>query len=548
MTAQHFENVRFQIRPQLHPTPQGRQSAREALARIHRALGLKEAPSAEELVSWVSHEDERVPLAAVRALFVLLEAPIPWELVSNARRFFHDCVRRAIGDADRAGFLWTPLLDALAQSTPWWIPKYFEHGNHLVLAQGKLAADYLVAHPRAACPELLGAVRWPPIRDAVAAQMPVINERAVRLMLASDDVPPTGMPSHSGLTPDAADAMWDLLRRSYRTRLISFPKEYQQHHEVMDWELAHIGDLLRHGRRSGEPTTPLLNNAYLEDLLVLLELGGLGPGPAAEIALTIIELDRSGDGDLIRQVWRALTRQNLQTFFHYEAAYVHPHYPMIAVEVATDLVRDSDDDWRVLHEMLSRAPMNSDIADCIANASDSYLRMKALPQTSPGVFRRVFAELARGDVLDESAIEDATEAQLAAVRRADWRPLLKSQEPSRDLILARIPNARTTPVGRALLMSSTNPAVLCQLCRSSELSVPECVDLFDRIVALDPQHATLPLKDAAIVHALKVEQLAPLLTHSVPSVRFAAITASATVGTGESAPPRRRARRTRALR
>lgn len=547
MPAHKLEKVCFQNRPRLHKTPEGRRSAREALARIHRAQGLNAAPTREELLSWASHEDERVPIAALGALFVLLESPIPWALVPDARDLFRMCVGRAIDDADQAGFLWTPMLDALASNTPWWITKYFEHDNGLVLEKAKLAEAYLAAHPEAASVDLLTAVRWAPIRDAIFTKISLLGERDVRRILASDDIPPEGMTSHPGLTPEAADAMWDVLRHSFRARLLAYPKVQEHHHDVVDWELARIGSLLRSVVPGDETAVPLLDSTYLEELLVLLELGILVPRSVAEIALTIIALDRSEDGDLIRQVWRALERQGLQDCFHYDAAYAHPHYSLIAVEVASDLVRDNNEDWRELFRMLKHARMTSDIADCMASANHSRLRMKALPHMSPRMFRKVFAELVLGNDLEEGALDKATDAQLAAVRGVDWRRLLKSKEPWRDLTLARIPSARRTRKVRALLIASTDAAVLSQLCRSNELSVPECVALFDRIVALDPQYSLLPLQDPAIVRAILPAQLTPLFVHSDNRVRSAALVASAMVQTEDDPPPLRRVRKAKSL-
>lgn len=539
MSAQHVEGLRFQTSPQLHSTPAGRRSAREELASIHRVRSVGRAPTPGELHSWAFHPDERVPIAAIDTLLELLRAPLTsGALIVPVSGFFRTCTHRAIEYADRQKLLWTPLLDALAHNVPWWHGNSFSYANDLVHEKAQLVEDYLVAHPDAATVDLLTAVQERRIRNAVFAQMSCVDERAVRRILASDDVPPEGMTTHRGLTPEATDAIWELLRRSYRARLLSFPKVQKEHHEILDRELAYIGDLLRHGALADGEPVPILDGAYLEDLLVLLDRG-LGPSPAAEIALTIVELDRSGDAELIGELWRALSRQNLQHCFHFEAAYAHPHYSEIATEVVMDLVHKSGGYSGELFVMLERAPVDAAIADCMASARNTPLVFRAWPHMSPGVFRKVFVRMASDDALWEGALDRATQAQVAAIARTDWKPLLKSDQSTRDSLLARIPSARTSALGRALLLASTNPAVLGQMCRSNELSISECVSLFDRIVALDPTHALLPLQDSKIVRALTASQLMPLLSHADSQVRSAALMASATVRTDNTATLRR---------
>lgn len=73
-------------------------------------IARNESPSQEQLDSWVTHPDERVPIA-------LLQSEILRPYTDEARPYAVRLCRRAIREA--GDYFWTPLLDALSLSGYW---------------------------------------------------------------------------------------------------------------------------------------------------------------------------------------------------------------------------------------------------------------------------------------------------------------------------------------------------------------------------------------------------------------------------------------------
>lgn len=85
---------------------------RDALERARSARSLARS----RLMALVFHPDERVPLELLRRGG---RAEGPWSKNNEDLAFTLGMMARAVGDAEREGVLWTPLLDALA-GTRWW--------------------------------------------------------------------------------------------------------------------------------------------------------------------------------------------------------------------------------------------------------------------------------------------------------------------------------------------------------------------------------------------------------------------------------------------
>lgn len=140
------------------------ESVAASLARIRRTR----RASRERTHAWVEHPDERVAIEMFRQ-------HQRRDILTYERWATRTCLERALAAADRAGEVWTPLLDVLGQNSSWW----YRLARPLNTAEDRTPAErverlvpWLLSSPRPADLERLLTFDSEAVWQAAATHVP----------------------------------------------------------------------------------------------------------------------------------------------------------------------------------------------------------------------------------------------------------------------------------------------------------------------------------------------------------------------------------------
>lgn len=202
-----------------------RQASDDEVRAANRAAGLKGARrykpamraegmarSAQTMVddrlrSFLHHPDELVPVGLIHNRV----HPKPWDKYPSRRAYVSDALyQRALGSAEREGVFWTPLIDALAESSLWPTtdfahatdPELGERVPHRTpLEQAARLADWIAAQTR---PELLSPLtrfRHPAVWRTLASSARVFDDELLTRILDDGRAAPQ-VAANPHLTPE----------------------------------------------------------------------------------------------------------------------------------------------------------------------------------------------------------------------------------------------------------------------------------------------------------------------------------------------------------